>query len=108
MLLPTRSPLARVRKRIPPHARSQLTTVEAAGVARLQGLTGREAQYALAFIASVWARNSALAGRFPMTNRDYMFIQRCGITWVERLPPAARKQAREVVDDLKETGLIPT
>jgi hypothetical protein len=82
--------------------------VEAAGVARLRGLTRRQAKYALAFIASVWARNSALAGRFPMTNRDYMFVQRCGVAWVERLPPAARKQAQAVVDALKAAGLIPT
>lgn len=107
MLLPSRSPLTRVRKRIPADARAALARVEAAGGARLRGLSEREAQYAIAFIASVWARNSALAGRFPMTNRDYMFIQRCGVAWAERLPPAAQGRARAVVSDLKASGLIP-
>jgi hypothetical protein len=61
----------------------------------------------MAFIASVWASESAVAGRLPMTNRDYMFIQRCGVAWAERLPPRVEKRVRAIVNDLKDSGHIP-
>jgi hypothetical protein len=100
-------PLFHIKKRIPQHAFGDLTTVETFGQKRLEDLPEMHRQYAFAFIVSVWACNSAMAGKFQLAHKDYLFIQRSGMNAVGWLKKPIADRAGAIVDELKASGLIP-
>src|SRR6202521_449011 len=100
-------PLFHIKKRIPKDALFELAAVETFGQTQLSDLPEQHCQYALAFVVSVWACNSAMAGKFQLAHKDFLFIQRSGMNAAGWLKPELQDRAGLIVDDLKASGLVP-
>jgi hypothetical protein len=100
-------PLFHIRKRIPQHALIELAAVQSYSEIQLDDLSEMERQYVTAFVVAAWACNSAMAGKFQLSHRDYDFIQRCGINAIGMLKRNMESRVTGIIEGLKASRLMP-
>lgn len=101
-------PRYHIKKRIPMNGMLHFTAVEVFADMELGDLPEVQREFAVAFVLSVWACNTAMAGGFQLSQFDYRAIQNAGMNAVRALPKNLQNRAEAVVDALIEKGTIPT
>jgi hypothetical protein len=95
-----------IRRRVPKHALGACLAVERFAEAQLNDLNDAQRTHALAFILSVWARESRASGAFQLSVFSYRRMQNAGERSAKLLSALARQRADEVLGELKKKGLI--
>ncbi len=101
-----RPPQVNIRRRVPQHALGACLAVERYAEALLDDLSEVQRTHALAFILSVWARNSRASGAFQLSQFSFRRIQNAGESSAKSLSASARQRTDEVLEELREKGLI--
>jgi len=74
----------------------------------LDDLSQIQRHHAVALVLSVWACNSAVAGKFQLSLFNYRWIQNAGTNSANALPAHLQTRAVSVIEELIEKRLIPT
>lgn len=101
-------PRTAIRKRIPVNALLEFAAVETLADMRLknEAIDGFQREAAVGFALSVWACNSAVAGKFPLTDFTYRYVQNLGINYGCRMEPRVSATAQAVMRELVEKGIV--
>jgi hypothetical protein len=100
-------PLFHIKKLIPEHAMLEETAVEAYAHIQLKDLPEAHQQWALAWIVSVWACNSAFAGKFQLSHADFQTTYRRGMIAASWLPQHVQDRLPSIMEGLRRSGLVP-
>lgn len=101
-------PRVNILKRIPQHAMLEAHAIETYADMQLDDLQQVQRHHAVAFVLSVWACNSSMAGKFQLSQLDFSWIQNAGMNSTKALSSHLHDRIASVVEELIDKGLIPT
>ena len=102
-----RTPRDNVRRRIKQEDYMLLAAVESYSNLQLNHLPRLQEQYAVGFILSVWACNSASSGNISLSQFDYRYIKNLGMNCANLLSSDIQNRVEHIIDELIESGLVP-
>lgn len=100
-------PSWQIEKYLPVHALMEFKAVESYAEMELENISDRYRGLAVAIVLSIWACNSALAGKFQISKKHYDFILMAGTSAEKRIPQADSIKMRHLLNGLIQKGLIP-
>ena len=74
----------------------------------MNDLPSVQRHHAVALVLSIWACNSAMVGKFQLSQSEYRWIQNAGINSAKMLPRHLERRATDIVGELIKRGLVST
>ena len=92
-------PRTAIRKTIPVSSLIEYAAVETLTDMRLKVklIEGFQREAAVGFVLSVWASNSAWAGKFHLNSKIYQFVLRTGLNYGGRMQPTVSAAAKAIL-----------